>query len=72
VTGSAAVAMRRSSHKEVRAMCAISSMLVSGSLLVVDPDHAFVGSKDIIMLTSHWSVPWAVDSQQWYTGASLS
>jgi hypothetical protein len=53
-------------------MCAISSTLVSGSLLVVDPDHAFVGSKDIIMLTSHWSVPWAVDSQQWYTGASLS
>jgi hypothetical protein len=32
----------------VRAICAISS----------------VGSKGIITLTSHWSMPWAVDSQQ--------
>jgi hypothetical protein len=44
---------RRSSHKEVRAMCAIISTPVSGSLPMMDPDHGFVGLKGIITLTSH-------------------
>jgi hypothetical protein len=44
---------RRSSHKEVRAMCAIISTPVSGSLPMMDPDHGSVGSKGIITLTSH-------------------
>jgi hypothetical protein len=64
VIGSVAVAVRRSSHKEVRAMCAISSTLVSGSLSMIDPDHGSMGSKGIITLTSHWSMPLVVESQQ--------
>jgi hypothetical protein len=51
--GSAAVAARRSSHKEVRAKCTISSTLMSSSLPMMDPDHGSVGSKGIITLTSH-------------------
>jgi hypothetical protein len=43
VIGSAVVAARRSSHKKVRAMCAISSMPVSGLLSMMDPDHGSVG-----------------------------
>jgi hypothetical protein len=34
---------RRSSQREVRAMCAIISTPVSGSLLMTDLDHGFVG-----------------------------
>jgi hypothetical protein len=63
--GSAEVAVRRSSHKEVRAMCTISSMLVSGSLPMMDPNHGSVGSKGIVTLSSHWSMRWAMDSRQW-------
>jgi hypothetical protein len=37
---------------------------VSGSLPMTDPDHGSVGSKGIITLTSHWSMPWVVDSRQ--------
>jgi hypothetical protein len=62
--GSAAVAVRRSSHKEVRTMCAISSTPVSSSLSMMDPDHGSMGSKDIVTLTSHRSLPWAADSRQ--------
>jgi hypothetical protein len=32
---------------------------------MMDPDHGSVGSKDIITLTSHWSMSWAMDSRQW-------
>jgi hypothetical protein len=46
-------------------MCAISSTPVSGSLPMTDLDHGSVGLKGIIMLTSHWSMPWAVVSQEW-------
>jgi hypothetical protein len=53
---------RRSSHREVRAMWSIISMLVSGALPMMDLDHGSVGSKGIIMLTSHLSRPWAMDS----------
>jgi hypothetical protein len=53
------------SHKEVRGMCAISSTPVSGSLPMMDPDHDSVGSKGIVTLTLHWSMPWATDSRQW-------
>jgi hypothetical protein len=53
--GTAAIAVRRSSHREVTVMCAILSTLVSGSLPVTDPDHGSVGSKGIITLTSHLS-----------------
>jgi hypothetical protein len=31
---------------------------------MTDLDHDSVGSKGIITLTSHWSMLWAVDSQQ--------
>jgi hypothetical protein len=62
--GSAAVAVRRSSHKEVRAMCAISSTPVSGSLSMMDPNQGSVGSKGIVTLSSHWSMRWAMDSRQ--------
>jgi hypothetical protein len=31
---------------------------------MTDPDHGSMGSKGIITLTSHWSMPWAVDSRQ--------
>jgi hypothetical protein len=51
--GSVAVAARQSSHTEVRAMCAISSTPVSGSLPMMYPDHDSVGLKGIVMLTSH-------------------
>jgi hypothetical protein len=51
--------------QEVRAMCAISSTPVLGSLPMTDLDDGSMGSKGIIMLTSHWSMPWAVDSRQW-------
>jgi hypothetical protein len=51
--GSAAVAARWSSHKEVRVMCAISSMPVSGSLPMTDNDHGSVVSKGIVTLTLH-------------------
>jgi hypothetical protein len=64
VIGSVAEEARRSLHKEVRAMCAISSMPVSGSLPMTDPDHGSMGSKGIIMLTLHWSMPRVVDSRQ--------
>jgi hypothetical protein len=37
---------------------------VSGSLSMTDPSHGSVGSKGIVMLTSHWSMMWAVDSRQ--------
>jgi hypothetical protein len=41
-------------NREKRDMqCAISSTPVSGSLLIMDPDHSSVGSKGIVMLTSH-------------------
>jgi hypothetical protein len=48
---SAAVAARWSSYREVRAMCAIISTLVSGLLPMMDSDHDFVGSKGIVTLT---------------------
>jgi hypothetical protein len=64
VIGSAAIAARRSSHREVRAMCAIISTPVWGSLPMMDPDHGSEGLKGIIMLTSHLSKPWAMDSRQ--------
>jgi hypothetical protein len=41
------------SSGEVRAMCAIISMLVLGSLPMRDLDHGSVGSKGIVTLTSH-------------------
>jgi hypothetical protein len=41
---SAAVEARRFSHREVRAMCAIISTPVLGSLPMTDPDHSSVGS----------------------------
>jgi hypothetical protein len=47
------------SHKEVRVMCTISSTPVLGLLPMMDPNHGYVGSKGIITLTSHWSMPWA-------------
>jgi hypothetical protein len=37
---------------------------VLGSLLMMDPDHDSMGLKGIVMRTSHWSMPWAVHSQQ--------
>jgi hypothetical protein len=48
----------------VRAMCAIISTPVSGSLPMMDPDHGSVGSKGIVTLSSHLSKPWAMDSRQ--------
>jgi histidine ammonia-lyase len=45
-------------------MCAIISMLVSGLLPMMDPDHGSVGSKGIVTLTSHLSKLWAMDSWQ--------
>jgi hypothetical protein len=62
--GSAAVAAWRSSHMEVRTMCAIISTSVSGSLPMMDPDHGSVGLKGTVTLTSHLSKPWAMDSRQ--------
>jgi hypothetical protein len=56
------MAMRWSSHREVRVMCAIISMLVLGSLPMTDLDHGSVGSKGIITLTSHLSKLWTLDS----------
>jgi hypothetical protein len=58
---SAAVAVRRSSHMEVRAMCGIISTPVSGLLPIMDPDHGSVGSKGIVTLTSHLSKPWTLE-----------
>jgi hypothetical protein len=52
---SAAVAARRSSNKEVRAMCAIISMPVSGSLPTTDPDYGCAESSGIVMLTLYLS-----------------
>jgi hypothetical protein len=49
--GSAAVAVRQSSHREVRVMCAIISTPVSGSLPMMDPDHGSAGLKVIVTLT---------------------
>jgi hypothetical protein len=72
VIGSVAIVVRRPSHREVRAMCAILSTLVSGSLSMIDPDHGSVGLKGIITLTSHLSKPWAMDSRQRQIGASPS
>jgi hypothetical protein len=46
-------------------MCTIISTLVSGSLPTMDPDHGSVGLKGTITLTSHLSMLWAMDSQQW-------
>jgi hypothetical protein len=40
---------------EVRAMSAIISTLVLGSLPTMDPDHGCMGSSGIITLTSHLS-----------------
>jgi hypothetical protein len=37
---------------------------------MMDPDHGSMGSKGIIMLTSHTSKPWAMDSWQWKIGVS--
>jgi hypothetical protein len=54
----------RSSDREVRAMCAIISLPVSGSLSMTDPDHGLAGSKGIVTLTSHLSKSWTLDSQQ--------
>jgi hypothetical protein len=61
--GSAPVAARRSSHREERAMCAIISTPVLGSLPMTDPDYGSMGSKVIITLISHLSKPWALDSR---------
>jgi hypothetical protein len=52
-----------SSHREVRAMCAIISMPVLGSLSVTDPDHGLAGSKGIVTLTSHLFKSWTLDSR---------
>jgi hypothetical protein len=46
VIGSAAVAARRLSYRDVRVTCAIISMVVSGSLPMTDPNHGSVGMKD--------------------------
>jgi hypothetical protein len=48
----------------VRVICAIISTLVSSSLLMMDPDHCSIGLKGIVMLTSHQSNSWTLDSQQ--------
>jgi hypothetical protein len=62
--GSATVATMWSSHREVRAMCAIISTLVSGSLPMTDPNPSFVGLKGIVTLSSHLSKSWVLDSRQ--------
>jgi hypothetical protein len=33
-------------------------------LLMMEPNHGFVGSKGIVTLTSHLSKPWTMDSWQ--------
>jgi hypothetical protein len=62
--GSAAIAVRQLSHREVRVACAIISMAVLGSLPMTDPNHGSVGSKGIVTLTSHTSKPWALDNRK--------
>jgi hypothetical protein len=37
---------------------------MSGSPPMMDPDHGSMGTKGVITLISHWSMPWAVDSRQ--------
>jgi hypothetical protein len=39
------------------AMCAIISTLLSGSVPMTNPDHGSMGSKGIVTLTSHLSMP---------------
>jgi hypothetical protein len=51
-------------HKEVSAMCAVSLMVVSGSLPMMVPIHGSVGLRDIVTLVSHMSRPSAIDRQQ--------
>jgi hypothetical protein len=53
-------------------MCTIISTPVSSSLPMMDPDYGSVELKGIVMLTSHLSKPWAMDSQQRKTGVSPS
>jgi hypothetical protein len=55
VIGSVAVAARRSSHRELRVICAIISTPVLGSLPTMDPDHGCMGSCGIVTLSSHLS-----------------
>jgi hypothetical protein len=61
VIDNAAVVVTRLSHRELSAICAIFSTVVSGSLMTMEPNHYSLGSKGIVTLTSHTSKPWAID-----------
>jgi hypothetical protein len=63
--GIAVVVVRRLSHMEVSATCAIYSMVVLGSLLTIVPIHGSAGLRGIIMRVSHMCRPSTMDKQQW-------